>query len=132
MTRRDDSARMGGERPALGVDQTDPGMGEHATIDRDRSADLDMRARQGRDRLDERSRAARTEAGAQVAALEPQCLSGPLRHTYKDEVADLDRPVEPLDAPQSERIARGRVQAEAADPAKACERGERGRAKSQH
>ncbi len=112
-----DAARIGDERPALGVGQADAGMAERATVDRDRSADLDMRPRHGGDRLDERPSTARAKSSAQVAALEPKRQSGPRRHTDKDEVADLDRPDGPLDAPETEWITRGRVQAEAAHPA---------------
>lgn len=132
MSRRNDAARIGGKRPALGVDQADAGMGERATVDHDRSTNRNMRAGHGGDRLDEWSRAARAETCAQVAALEPEGQSGPRRHADKDEVANLDRRDGPLDAPETKRIARGRIQAEAARPAEDRDAGDGGRAKSQH
>lgn len=106
-------------------------MSERVTINCYRSRDIDVFTAHGRDPLDERSSTTRTETGTQVSTVEPKCEAGPRRHTDEDKVADRDRAVRANDLPETEGIARGRIHAQATQPAKPGNAGDGAQAESQ-
>lgn len=102
-----------GERPAVGVDGMQIGMWKVPAVDDDVAGYFDMLAGQRHHGLDERAHAAAACARPHITALyaERECRRS--WRAYEDQIANGNRPVHRLDAPEPERIAGCEIETEA-------------------
>ena len=104
-------------RSAFTVDGAETRMGEWRGVDRYVGADRDVRASERSDGLDEWRGAAGAEAAPKISAPQSEHRYRPRRRADEDEIADGNFAIERHDPPQTERLARRQVEAQAARPA---------------
>ena len=117
MAGRHDPAGPGCERPALAVDRANVGMFEWLPIDGDGATNLDELSLTSGDELDQGADPSGAETPAEIAARRRQFEDSVQRWTDEDEIADGHRSIERYDPPQTERMARRRIEAKAAPSA---------------
>ena len=114
MAGRYDPTGPGRQRPALAVDGPEIGMRQRPPVDRDRAADTDHLPLTGSDDLDQGADPSGAEPPAEIAARRRLLQDGTARWADEDEITDGHGSIERYDPPQTERMARRRIEAKAA------------------